>query len=174
VSLLFRHTYSGDWRKSKLPYTQSPHLSDEEIENLLKKAMVARFCSLNANGTIHAVPVWYSFMDGKIVVATPVSSRKARNVRRNGNVTLLVDDSGTRGAWPKGVIVYGEAKVGTVDLDIGEFTLLCEKYFPGDRARSYANGLLGLARWVEIVVTPQRVTSFDYGKDEAYRSATGE
>ena len=52
-----------------MPYTQSPHLSDEEIENLLEKAMVARFCSLNANGTIHAVPVWYSYLEGELVVA---------------------------------------------------------------------------------------------------------
>jgi len=80
-----------------LPYTQSPHLTDEEIESFLKKAIVARFCSLNEDGTIHAVPVWYSYLEGKIIVATPVVSRKARNVRRNGNVTLLIDDSETRG-----------------------------------------------------------------------------
>jgi nitroimidazol reductase NimA-like FMN-containing flavoprotein (pyridoxamine 5'-phosphate oxidase superfamily) len=66
------------WRNEKLPYTQPPHLTSEEIESLLKRALVARFCSLNANGTIHAVPVWYRYLEGKIVVATPVASRKAR------------------------------------------------------------------------------------------------
>jgi hypothetical protein len=129
---------------------------------------------MNANGTIHAVPVWYSYIDGKFIIATPVSSHKARNVKRNENVTLLVDDSGTRGVWPKGVVVYGKAKVDTVDLDLGEFTLLCQKYFQGDRAKSYASGLLSLARWVKIVVTPQRMVSFDYTKDESYKRATGE
>jgi nitroimidazol reductase NimA-like FMN-containing flavoprotein (pyridoxamine 5'-phosphate oxidase superfamily) len=162
------------WRNKKLPYTQSPHLNSEEIESLLKKALVARFCSLNADGTIHAVPVWYSYLEGKIVVATPVASRKARNVKRNENVTLLIDDSETRGVWPKGVVVYGKAKLDVSNLAMEEFTHLCEKYFPGDRAESYARGLLGLTKWVKIVVTPMHMASFDYTKDEAYKTATGE
>lgn len=128
-----------------MAYTQSPHLTEKEIESLLKQAKVVRFCSMNRNGTIHAVPVWYSYVDGQIVVATPVASRKARNVRRNENVTLLIDDSETRGVWPKGVMVYGKAKLDTSDLTLGEFTYLCQKYIPGDRAESYARGLLGLA-----------------------------
>lgn len=128
-----------------MAYTQSPHLTEKEIESLLKQAKVVRFCSMNRNGTIHAVPVWYSYVDRQIVVATPVASRKARNVRRNENVTLLIDDSETRGVWPKGVMVYGKAKLDTSDLTLGEFTYLCQKYIPGDRAESYARGLLGLA-----------------------------
>jgi len=157
-----------------LPYTQSPHLTDEEIESFLKKAIVARFCSLNADRTIHAVPVWYSYLEGKFVVATPAASRKARNVRRNGNVTLLIDESETRGVWPKGVVVYGEAKLDATDLTLEEFTHLCEKYFAGDKAESYARGLLRLTRWVKIVVTPKHMASFDYTKDQAYKTATGE
>jgi PPOX class probable F420-dependent enzyme len=157
-----------------LTYTQSPHLADREIEAFIKKSMVARFCSLNADGTIHAVPVWYTYMDGQIVVATPATSRKARNVRRNKNVTVLIDDSETRGAWPKGVTVYGKAELDATDLTPREFTRLCEKYIPKDKAESYAKGLLGLSRWVKMVVRPERIASFDYSKDEAYKKAVGE
>jgi general stress protein 26 len=158
----------------KLPYTQSPNLTDEESESLLKKASIARFCSINEDGTIHAVPVWYSYLEGKIVVATPAASRKARNVRRNGNVTLLIDESETRGIWPKGVVVYGEAKMDVTDLVLEEFTRLCEKYISKDKAEGYAKGLLSLSRWVKIVVTPKHRASFDYTKDQAYKTATGE
>jgi general stress protein 26 len=150
-------TIGMNWRKRKLAYTQSPPLTDEEIESFLKKGEVARFCSLNADGTIHAVPVNYSYTEGQIEVVTPVASRKARNVRRNKNVTLLIDDSGTKGVWPKGVIVYGEARLDAADLTLGEFTRLCERYFLGDRAESYARGLLGLTRWVKMVVTPKHM-----------------
>jgi nitroimidazol reductase NimA-like FMN-containing flavoprotein (pyridoxamine 5'-phosphate oxidase superfamily) len=141
---------------------------------LLEKTRVGRFCSLNADGTIHAVPVWYSYLEGKIVVATPVASRKARNVKHNRNVTLLVDESETKGMWPRGVVVYGEAKMDSVDLGLEEFTRLCEKYIPGGKAESYARGLMSLTRWVKIVVTPMRMASFDYEKDQAYKTATGE
>ena len=157
-----------------MTYTQSPHLTDEEIESFLKKSQVARFCSLNADGTIHAAPVWYSYMNGQIVVATPLASRKARNVGRNKNVTLLIDDSGTRGVWPKGVLVYGKAELNATDLALGEFTRLCGKYFQGERAENYARGLLSLTRWAKIVVKPERMASFDYAKDEAYGTAVGE
>jgi hypothetical protein len=51
---------------------------------------------------------------------------------------------------------------------------LCEKYFPVDRAESYAKGPLSLTRWVKIVVTPKHMASFDYTKDETYKTAVGE
>ena len=157
-----------------MSYTQPPHLADEEIESFLKNANVARFCSLNADGTIHAVPVWYSYLDKKFAVATPFSSLKARNVRRNGNVTLLIDASETRGVWPKGVVIYGQGELDKTDLALPEFTSLCEKYIMDGKAESYARGLLSLARWVKIVVTPKHMASFDYTKDQAYKTATGE
>ena len=157
-----------------MSYTQSPHLTEDEIESFLSSCKVARFCSLNADGTIHAVPVWYSYLQKKLVVATPFGSRKARNVRRNGNVTLLIDESETRGVWPKGVVIYGQAELDKADLVLPEFTRLCEKYIKDGKAEAYAGGLMGLSRWVKIVVTPARVASFDYAKDQEYKVATGE
>ena len=155
-------------------YTQPPPLTEEEIESFLKQAKVARFCSLNEDGTIHAVPVWYKYEEGQIVVATPAASRKAGNVRRNRNVTLLIDVS-EGGVWPKGVIIYCRAESDRMpDLLIGEAVSLCEKYMPRDRAESYARGLLNLTRWVKIVVKPERISSFDYTRDEAYKNAVGE
>jgi hypothetical protein len=85
----------------------------------------------------------------------------------------LIDDSETRGVWPKGVVVYGKAKLDVSNLVMEEFANLCEKYFPGDRAESYARGLLRLTKWVKIVVIPTHMASFDYTKDEAYKTATG-
>ncbi len=156
-----------------MSYTQSPPLTNEECESLFKKARIARFCSHNADGTIHAVPVWYSFIDGKFVVATPFGSRKARNVGRNQNVTLLIDQSETKGVWPKGAVVYGEARMDPAALALEEFTRLCEKYIP-DKPEEYARGLMGLSKWVKIVVAPLQIASFNYEKDQAYKTATGE
>ena len=74
-----------------LTYTQSPPMSVQEAESFLREAKIARFCSLNKDGTIHAAPVWYKYENGEIIVATPPASRKARNVRRNENVAILID-----------------------------------------------------------------------------------
>jgi nitroimidazol reductase NimA-like FMN-containing flavoprotein (pyridoxamine 5'-phosphate oxidase superfamily) len=42
-------------------YTQAPHLNDKEINDFLKEAPTARICSINEDGTIHGVPVWFKY-----------------------------------------------------------------------------------------------------------------
>jgi nitroimidazol reductase NimA-like FMN-containing flavoprotein (pyridoxamine 5'-phosphate oxidase superfamily) len=148
-------------------------MTKEEMESFLREAKVARFCSLNKDGTIHAAPVWYKYENGEIIVATPPASRKARNVRRNKNVTLLIDVS-EGGVWPRGVIVYGKAELTPSTMQIPEAVSLLGKYQPGEKAEPYARGLFKLTKWVKITVKPERMTSFDYNKDEAYRTAVQE
>ena len=153
-----------------MTYTQSPPMTIQETESFLREAKVARFCSLNRDGTIHAAPVWYKYENGEIIVATPPTSRKARNVRRNKNVTMLIDIS-EGGVRPKGVIVYGKAELTTNTMEIPEAVSLLEKYTPRDKAEAYAKGLFKLTKWVKMTVKPERMASFDYNKDEAYQSA---
>lgn len=155
-----------------MTYTQSPSMTKEETESLLKEAKIARFCSLNEDGTIHAVPVWYKYENGQIAIFTPDASRKARNVRRNHNVTVLVDIS-EGGMWPRCAIVYGKAEM-DYDNVFPSLVSALERYRPKDKTEAYARGLFKLAKWVKIIVKPERIASFDYSKDEAYRTATEE
>jgi hypothetical protein len=39
-----------------MSYKQPPHLKDKEIQDFFQIAKIARLCSLNKNGTIHAGP----------------------------------------------------------------------------------------------------------------------
>jgi nitroimidazol reductase NimA-like FMN-containing flavoprotein (pyridoxamine 5'-phosphate oxidase superfamily) len=156
-----------------LTYTQSPHLTTPEIETFLRESKTARFCSLNKDGSIHATPVWYNYENGKIIIATPPASRKARNVKRNRNVTVLIDSSEGRG-WPRGVIIYGKAELDPSPIQIPEAVSLMEKYRAGEKAEAYARGLLKLTEWIKITVKPERLASFDYNKDKAYQIAVEE
>jgi nitroimidazol reductase NimA-like FMN-containing flavoprotein (pyridoxamine 5'-phosphate oxidase superfamily) len=58
-------------------------MTKEEIEPFLKEAQIARVCSINKDGSIHAAPVWFKYESGQIIVVTPEASRKVRNVKRN-------------------------------------------------------------------------------------------
>lgn len=147
-------------------YAQAPALTGEEIEALLAEARVARFCSLNEDGSIHAAPVWYKYEGGRIALGTPRASRKAGNVRRNGNVTVLVD---VEGPPSKGVLIRGRAEVS--EYKFLEAVSLFERYMSREEAERLARGLPGISEWVKITVEPERVASFDYAKDEAYRAA---
>lgn len=95
-----------------MTYTQSPQLTSQEIEAFLEEAKTARFCSMNKDGTIHAAPVWFEYKNGQTLTATPEKIRKTRNVRRNKNVTVLVD---VEGPPTRGVIVYGNAELEYLD-----------------------------------------------------------
>jgi len=147
-------------------------MTTEETESLLKEAKIARFCSLNKDGTIHAVPVWYKYENGQIITATPIASRKARNVKRNKNVTVLIDIS-EGGVRPRCVILYGKAEMDYDNMFPAVVSAL-ERYMPKDKTEGYARGLFKLTKWVKITVKPERMASFDYNKDQAYQNAVGE
>lgn len=150
-------------------YTQAPPLTSQEIESLLNEAKIARFCSLNPDGTIHATPVNYKYEDERIIIATPAVSRKARNVKRNRNVTILIDTVGEHISDFKGVVIYGKADV--KELMLREFVSINETWLPSDRAEAFARTMLGLTKWVMIRVEPERTASYDYAKDEVFRVA---
>jgi len=135
------------------------HLARGGIESFLKEAKIARFCSLNDDGTIHAAPVWFKYENGKIVILTPDRSCKARNVKRNKNVTILVDVEKP----PRGVLIYGKA-----ELD-NEFELeptaisICEKYMSKEKAKDqWRSACPPSAKWLKITVKPKRIASFEY------------
>ncbi|MFX0210080.1 MAG: pyridoxamine 5'-phosphate oxidase family protein [Candidatus Hodarchaeota archaeon] len=150
-----------------MSYTQSPALTDEEIEIFLKETKIARICTFNENGTIHSVPVWFKYENRQFTIASPEKSRKTRNILRNDNITLLID---AEGPPTRGVIVYGTAEVDFAEWS-SEAVSLLEKYLSKEDAEKTFEGLNKLAKWVKITITPNNMASFDYAKDEKYRGA---
>jgi PPOX class probable F420-dependent enzyme len=154
-----------------LDYTQAPPLTEVEIESLLKEARTARFCSLNRDGTIHAAPVWFKYEKGQIIMITPAASRKAKNVKRNGKVSVLIESEQSP---PRAVLIYGRAELrhpSSRDEFLAEATRLYEKYMPRENAESTAQGMYQITHGVEIIVNPERIVSFDYRKDTTYLTA---
>jgi nitroimidazol reductase NimA-like FMN-containing flavoprotein (pyridoxamine 5'-phosphate oxidase superfamily) len=100
-------------------------LTQEEMTTLLTEARIARICCHNPDGTIHASPVWYIYEDGLIKIAILRESAKARNIRLNPQVTVLVDL--TRPA--RGVMMYGTAEFDTEDV-FDKVMKIAAKYIP--------------------------------------------
>lgn len=150
-----------------MSYTQSPHLTKEEVKVFIQKVRTARICTLNKDETIHAAPVWFRYKDGKIIIGTPEKSRKARNIKRSPKVTLLIDDEGPP---TRGVIIYGHAELSSDNI-LETAVWLFEKYMPLDKAKTTAEGLMKIATMIMITITPDEMASFDYSKDTVYRNA---
>ena len=59
-----------------------------EATTFLTDYHLATLSTLNANGTIHTVPVGFTLVDGVARVIAGGSSQKVRNIRERGHATL--------------------------------------------------------------------------------------
>ena len=87
----------------------------------------------------------------------PSRSRKARNVKHNKNVTILIDTVNPI----NGVMIYGTAELDDNDV-LATAISINEKYLPKDKAKSYAEGSFrsGLDR--KVTIKPKRMTTFHF------------
>ena len=145
-----------------MSYTQPPPLTNAEIDSFLREQKIARICSLNEDGTIHATAVWFAYKDGCIMMLTPAATRKVRNIRRERNVTVFVDDPDTG----KGVLIYGKGEL-DYGCDVQEAISLFEKYMPKVEAEKSARDFTVTSKGgcVRIIVKSDRIVSYDTTKD---------
>ena len=151
-----------------MKYTgQSPPLSESELDSFLNETTVARLCTNNKNGTIHAIPMSYIYTNGKFIIPSATNSRKVKNIKRNNKVTLLID---TVKQPVKGVMIYGKCELNCNKVREGIVSVY-SRGMPLERAEKLANGLMKLTEWVLIEVYPQKIVSFDAAKDMEFLKA---
>jgi PPOX class probable F420-dependent enzyme len=67
-------------------------MTPEEVDAFLQERRPMSMCSINHDGSIHAVAMWYGFVGGLIAVETKAKSQKVQNLRRNPTLTCLFED----------------------------------------------------------------------------------
>ena len=85
-------------------------LGDPLVRELLSARLVCVLATLEPDGAIHAVPMWFGPHEGAIVLATGSRSRKLRNLAADPRATLVVHDS-RPGFEVCGVTMAGEAEI---------------------------------------------------------------
>jgi PPOX class probable F420-dependent enzyme len=85
-------------------------MTDEEIDAFLHERRPMTMCTLNHDGSIHAVAMWYGFVDGSIAIETKAKAQKAVNLRRDTRMTLLFED-GDYYEELRGVELVGHAEI---------------------------------------------------------------
>lgn len=149
----------GDWI-DKVEYPQLPALSEDELVTFLNQAQFARLGTINEDGTIHIAPIFFRYVDGQILMATQDPSRKVRNIKRNKNVTVLIDKTEVPF---KGVLIYGTAELDYEDV-ITKRIAIFERRLSHEDAETYARRLSAKWQCVIIQITPVHIASFDYSK----------
>ncbi len=141
-------------------------MSDAEIDEFLAGRHTMNVASVNHDGTIHLVAMWYAMLDGDPVFWTYGKSQKILNLQRDPRVTLLVEE-GDDYSELIGVELVGKASVLTDRADImriGE--AVYERYFGEvtDETRPFVE-LTGAKRF-GVRVSVDRVVSWDHKKLE--------
>ena len=68
-------------------------LRDELVQELLDKRLIANLATVNADGSVHLVGMWFLWEDGVLLFPTSARTRKARNLERDPRATVMIDDS---------------------------------------------------------------------------------
>jgi nitroimidazol reductase NimA-like FMN-containing flavoprotein (pyridoxamine 5'-phosphate oxidase superfamily) len=140
-------------------YPQKPPIASEELEAFLRSMRIARIASHNANGTIHLTPVYIKYLDGKFMIGTQAASVKVRNIQRNPQVSLLIDEP----TPPyKAVLVYGQAEVDFENVLTRRTEIFEHIGSSPEDALKTAQFLCSTFPSVIVWVTPQRLSSVDY------------
>jgi len=103
-------------------------------------------------------------MNGRIIILSYASNRKTRNIKQNNNVTVLIDTESV-----KGVLIYGKAEleydnVYQTALSVWEKAI----HAPRDKVERLVKAYLDKIKFVIVKITPQRIVTFDYTKDDIY------
>jgi nitroimidazol reductase NimA-like FMN-containing flavoprotein (pyridoxamine 5'-phosphate oxidase superfamily) len=146
--------------KSITGYPQMPSLTQDEIEIFLSRPLIARLGTLNEDGTIHIAPIYFKYDKSEFILGTQNASRRVRNIKRNPNVTLLIDDTNPP---YKAVLVYGKA---VLDYDnvVQKRIAIFEQFDTKKEAIQTAEGICNKWSSVVIRIKPDRIVSFDYSK----------
>ena len=65
-------------------------MTPEEVDAFIHERRPMTMCSINHDGSIHAVAMWYGFLEGAVAVETKAKAQKAQNLLRDTQADLHV------------------------------------------------------------------------------------
>jgi len=67
-------------------------MTQQEIDEFLQGWHTMQCATMNHDGTIHLVAMWYGFLEGCPALETKAKSQKVQNLRRNPQITCMVEE----------------------------------------------------------------------------------
>ena len=139
-------------------------MTPEEVDAFLAERRPMTLCTINHDGSIHAVAMWYGFLEGEVAFETKAKSQKVQNLRRDPRMTCMADD-GDSYEELRGVELVGRAEI--VEDPERMWSLgvnLFERYYGAytDDLRPFVETMLN--KRVVIKLHPERTVTWDHRK----------
>lgn len=143
-------------------------LSQPEIDEYMLSSPRGILCISRENLAPLALPMWFGWIDGKVVMSTLLASKKVEHIRRNPQVSFLVE-SGEAYFTLKALLVIGNCEITAHQESPGSwmdqlqenkplYKELIPDSWPPHLERHYARPHAAL------VMTPTSITSWDFDK----------
>ncbi len=142
-------------------------MSPPEVAAFLAERHIATMCTRNWDGSIHAVAMWYGFLDGRLAVQTKAKSQKVRNLERDPRMTCLVH-AGERYEELRGVELVGRAvRVEDAEQLFAVGASVFDRYVAAytEEVRGVVESML--QKRVAFVLDVERTVSWDHRKLDA-------
>jgi PPOX class probable F420-dependent enzyme len=139
-------------------------MSPEEVDAFLREERTATLCSMHPDGSIHAVAMWYGFLDGVVTFETKAKSQKVQNLRRDPRLTVLVEAGETYDQL-RGVELVGRARIIEDPDRIWQLGISVWERYMGPYDESQRDGLAAmLNKRVAVTIDVDKTVSWDHRK----------
>lgn len=139
-------------------------MSDAEVHAFLGGRHTMNVATINHDGTIHLVAMWYGFFDDRPAFWTYGRSQKIRNLERDPRITCLVE-AGEVYEELRGVELVGTAKLRTSWDDVMAIGRSVFERYSGPWSDELQPVLDRVgAKRVGVVIDGARVVSWDHRK----------
>ena len=134
-------------------------LDDPVVARLLDGPNLARLAYSGLDGRPRVVPIWFTLLDGDIVMVTGPKASKVRALEADNAVALTIDDA--RPPY-KVLLVEGNASLEPIEGIAPEYEGIARRYL-GAAADAYLSQLR-IKRQVRIRIHPRSHRIFDFVK----------
>ncbi|MCC5950708.1 MAG: TIGR03618 family F420-dependent PPOX class oxidoreductase [Acidimicrobiia bacterium] len=144
-------------------------MTEAEVDEFLSGRHTMNIATFGPDGTIHLVAMWYGFLDGAPVFETYARSQKVKNLRRNPNITALVE-TGEDYDELRGVELVGKGEIIEDHDRLHEAARsVVQRYYPiDDPAELDAAATALMAKRVAVRIDVERTVSWDHRKLAAH------
>ena len=129
-------------------------LTPEQIAEFLQRPLVAVFVTLRANGSPHAIPIWYEFVDGAFLVFTSSRFQRVKNLERDVRAAITISTHDEPYMY-----VSAEGPVAITMEGVDETGLSIARHYIGERAELFLENVLD-ENSVVLRLTPERILTW--------------
>jgi PPOX class probable F420-dependent enzyme len=148
--------------------TQLP-LSKSELKTLLDEPRLAHLATSSRSGKVRVSPIWYAYDNGIFYFTTRLGRLKGEHIQKNPEVALSI---ATDERPYRAVCAFGQARVVKENRDKWLETISFR--YGKDEGKSWVASAVKQPDRVVMMLKPERVLSWHYGRGDSSRQDKGE